>query len=167
MGYSFTIGKAVIRYEITDEKHGPCIVPSVQPCEYDGDGSAIHKDDLGGDGPTRCPSYSSWYGILEACPALKGCMAGMRRWLCNQRGWQGESGGPEHWIPCRVYEDALPMIEAEAEKCSAEVAARVLWFARWSREALRLYGDYAAFATPGEWFCREGCQHNGDGLEAK
>lgn len=152
MGYSFTIGKAAVE-ATTDYSPAKCfdsLQPTVEPCE--GNPEEIHRDEWDCEtGPTRLPSYSTWAGVLKACPALGGCFEGMQQWYRQSIGNNGDHSGAHFWIPIRTYADTLPMIEIEAEKCSEEVKARALWFVRWSRHALRLYGDLAAFATPGEW----------------
>lgn len=146
MGYSLTIGKALI-----DTRDFDYDKQAVMPCE--GDPAEIHQDEweaTGMPGPVRLPSYTAWGEALEALSKFKALWSDLET-DCRVLGVEADLG---RWIPVRYYEDYLDGVEQEAlkapKRCAAD-AARALWFVRWSREALRRYGNLAAFETPGEW----------------
>jgi hypothetical protein len=103
----------------------------------------VHTDDWEAEpGPVRLPTYSDWGEVLAELQELSGLWRRMQSWA-DQEGLVA--------IPCRRYEDELDRLEGEARGSRSWAAARELWFVRWSREALRRYGDKAAFEVPGEW----------------
>lgn len=114
---------------------------AVEPCA--GTPANVHEDRWEGEpGSVRLPSYSDWGEVLSELPMLSELWRRMHA-SAEQEGLVV--------IPCRRYEQELDRLEAEASRSRAWAAARELWFVRWSREALRRYGDDAAFEVPGEW----------------
>jgi hypothetical protein len=152
MGYSFTIGRlGYARREYFDGR--ACSwefvqVPAVFECE--GNPSDIHTDALEGvPGPCRCPSYYNWNVALNALPQFKYAFGSMREYVEHVRTYHRMSPAG---IPCMYYQGLLDSVEGEAiASKSANSAPRALWFVRWSREAIRRYGEMAMFETPGEW----------------
>jgi hypothetical protein len=130
VGYKFVIGLA------PEDPRG-----EVVPCE--GDPMQVHRDWWDNDdGPVRQPSYMDWWDALSDAPRFRQEFEGIQQWA-RQMG--------SDWVPCRLYEDTLDALEAEAGAIEQWSAARELWFVRWSRLALELYGDRAAFGAWGEW----------------
>lgn len=114
----------------------------VIPCE--GNPDEIHRDWWdNGDGPVRRPGYGDWAEILREASLLRSVYEDVERWAREM--------GAE-WVPCRYYEETLDRLEDEAGRVGQWTAARELWFVRWSRQALALYGDRAAFGAWGEWW---------------
>jgi hypothetical protein len=147
MGYSFTIGKASV--DTFGKGEDLRIFPSVDPCEFDGDPSSVWVDNMGGDDATRCPSYSQWGDLLDQLPRMKFCFDYMERLVKEDR--EDRSFELRHFIPCALYADLLDGIELEAQSASPDAMKRAMWFVKWSREAIKRYGNLAAFDTPGEW----------------
>jgi hypothetical protein len=146
MGFSFTIGK--LGYDI-DRRDGEFYQsPTVVPC--DGDPAMVWVDDMGGDGPVRCPSYTVFGNVLAKLPQFKAVFDAMMAYVERFHDWH------ERYpvgIPCKFYEDVLDDIEKEATQSPEQDAAkRAFWFVKWSRQAITLYGELAAFETPGEWY---------------
>lgn len=130
MGYRLVIGRARGGGE-----------DAVEPCA--GSPADIHEDRWEGEpGSVRLPSYSDWGEVLSELPVLSDLWRRMQAWAARE--------GLDT-ISCRRYEQELDRLEAGANRSRAWAAGRELWFVRWSREALRRYGDEAAFEVPGEW----------------
>jgi len=154
MGYWLTIGKAHVSYEAggSTDTFPPMLRPEVKKADADvEDPAAVHDDEYDrGPGAYRSISYHSWSDTLNELPKFDALMADL-----------AEYAKSDHltFIPVEVYEDRLDEIEAEADAyletaetdTEAARAQRALWFTRWSRTARELYGDHAAFDTPGEW----------------
>lgn len=151
MGFNFTIGKAELIYNgdgyYANEK---CHFVRVRPAHEDISPELVHRDDWDcNSGADRNPSYSGWSYILDHAPKFKELFYSLEKLVRETR----ECGDYYTFtIPCRVYEDKLDELEEEAKTVPDNAAARILWFVRWSRKALELYGDMAAFETPGEFF---------------
>lgn len=140
MSYTLTIGKA--RYIGEVDEYGDYHGWTVDECE----GPAPHTDEWeasphAGE-PIRLPGYSQWQEVLEALPAFHRVWDHCRTWARENR---------REVIPVTEYVRELDAVEREAANASPESAARAYWFSRWSRHALKLYGEAAAFETPGEW----------------
>jgi hypothetical protein len=130
MAFKFVIGLA------PDDPQAEVI-----PCE--GDPNEIHRDWWDNDdGPIRQPSLGDWWEILQAAPCLRSVYEDVERYA-------KEVGAD--WVPCQFYEDQLDQLEDEAGGLDQWPAARELWFVRWSRQALCLYGERAAFGASGDW----------------
>jgi len=154
MAYWLTIGKAKVSYQPggSTDTFPPMLRPEVQQADVDvEDPAAVHDDDYNrGPSAYRSISYHSWSDTLDALPAFNDLMADIAEYAKTEG---------LVFIPVEVYEDWLEEVEAEAEAhletahADAEKAQaqRALWFVRWSRKARDLYGDHAAFKTPGEW----------------
>ncbi len=116
----------------------------VAPCE--GDPDQVHRDPWdNGDGPVRQPTYADWHEVLMSAPYLERVYDAIESY-----GQQADAD----WVPVSFYADCLDGLEAEASALEATdpwTAAREFWLVRWSRQALALYGDAAAFGCWGEW----------------
>lgn len=97
----------------------------------------------------RCPGYSQWHDVLNACPPF--------RKLWENLEHHAVANGLEV-IPVGDYYHDLLDVERAAVECPEDVRARILWFTRWSRHALTLYGEGACFETPGEWCIKQRAQ---------
>jgi hypothetical protein len=154
MGYWLTIGKAEVSYQAggSTDTFPPMLRPEVRQADDDvEDPAAVHDDEYDGSPSAyRSISYHAWADTLDALPVFNDLMAHVAEYA--------QSEGLV-FIPVEVYEDRLDAVAAEAdaylETAHADAeqaqAQRALWFVRWSREARDLYGDHAAFKTPGEW----------------
>lgn len=155
MGYWLTIGKAHVSYSpASDSGTIPAMLrPEVQKADADvEDPAAVHDDEYDrGPGAYRSISYHSWTDTLNALPEFDALMADIEEYATSEQ---------LTFIPVEVYEGRLGEVEAEAERhledravtdAEKAQAQRALWFVSWSRKARELYGDHAAFDTPGEW----------------
>ena len=142
MSYSLTIGKARYIPDPEDlEDHGGYLW-TVAEC----DGPAPHSDPWEmspfAGSPCRSPGYSQWHEVLTDLPTFAALWKRLTAWA------QAEHRSV---IPVTEYVRELDEVEREAEHGPDESAARAWWFCRWSRHALNIYGEAAAFETPGEW----------------
>ncbi len=147
MGYSFSFGRVVVD---RDEKTGGFTLAVESP----GPDPEVHSDEWEmqnsiGD-PTRSPSYSGWHKCLEELPSLDRALRSGQKWGASFEEWVGEPGRASP-IPCSVFVPFLEAVESESMAASVEAGARGLWFVRWCRRTIELYGDYAVFERPGEW----------------
>lgn len=154
MGYWLSIGKAYVAYSEggDTESFPPALRPSVRKASKDVEEPALVHDDEYDRGPSayRSISYGAWSKTLNALPRFNTLMEDLSSHTDDEF---------REFIPVEYYEDDLDAVEAEAREylksASGEReearAQRALWFVAWSRKARELYGDHAAFQTPGEW----------------
>lgn len=153
MGYWLNIGKAHVDYASSTGDSFPAeLRPSIRCAHQDTDQpELIHTDAYDrAPGANRSISYGAWSDTLDAMPPFRNLMADLNEYATVEN---------REFIPVEVYEDRLHECEREAraylEDAITDVeearAQRVLWFVAWSRKARELYGDHAAFETPGEW----------------
>jgi len=153
MGYWLDIGKAHVSYSSATGDTFPAeLRPEVKPAHQDVDNpSDVHYDRFDrASSAHRSISYHSWKDTLEAIPAMNELMEELYEYATRDE---------REFIPVEVYEDRLDALEEAAKEHLTDAEGdrehaqgqRVLWFVHWSRKARELYGDHAAFGTPGEW----------------
>lgn len=139
MSYTLIIGKATLN---TDHGEYGCGTWRVDECE----GPAPHTDEWEASphegSPVRLPGYGQWHEVMQQLPAFRKLWLRLERWSRENRSYV---------IPVTEYVRELTAIETEAYFASREYASRAYWFCRWSRQALKLYGEAACFETPSEW----------------
>lgn len=126
-----------------------------------------------GGSSIRMISYSTWSNVMDGVSSLGVLFRSLERIY-------GGDMLDRDYIKVSKYAHRLKMIEEEAEDLlegeprldkdeikdrgpldsdmyeehsseEAACAVRALWFVKWSRKALRMYGEDAVFETPGEW----------------